>query len=95
MLDRKSASGETFNLGDGKTVSVNKIAEIVTEILRDEYQIKAEAVHVPPKEGEPYVEDVRFSVDKIETKTGFKTQWSIREGIKQTTKYYLKAKSCR
>ena len=89
-LNHGTVSGEAFNLGGGLSVSVNTIANIVTEIFRDKYGRKVNIVHLPPREGEPYVEDFCFSVTKIKDKMEFRPQWSVRRGIEQTIEYCVR-----
>ena len=67
---RKNLTGEIFNVGSGKTVSVNKI----TKLLR------GSTVNIPKRPGEP---DITFaSIRKIFLKTGWKPKISIEQGIK-------------
>jgi UDP-glucose 4-epimerase len=92
VLDNKGVSGETFNLAGAATVSVNSVAEIVSEVLRDEHGKKLEAVHLAPRPGEPYVEDFQYSIDKIKSMLGFEPRWTPKEGARQIAKYYVETK---
>ena len=87
-LENKNASG-IFNLGSGKTVSVNAIANTVSQVFRDELGKNVETVRRPRREGEPYVEDFRYSTARIKSELGFEVQRSIREGVEQTLEYAM------
>jgi UDP-glucose 4-epimerase len=66
----KNLAGEIFNVGSGKTVSVNKITKL----------LQGSTVNIPKRPGEP---DITFaSIRKIFLKTGWKPKISIEQGIK-------------
>ena len=89
LLDRKDIKGEKFNLGSGKAVSVNKIVNIISEILKEEYGRDVQIIHLPPRKGEPYIKDFYYSTEKIRNKLDFKVYWTIKDGIKQIVTFYL------
>lgn len=87
-MENKNVSG-TFNLGSGKATSINAIAGVVSEVFADKYDRKVETVHLPPREGEPHVEDFCYSIDRIKSELNFEVKWSVREGIRQTIEHAM------
>jgi len=86
-LDHRKLSGEVFNLGSGKAISVRAVANIISEVFSEDYGKKVDVVHFPLRKGEPYVKNFCYSTEKVKNKLGFEVKWSIREGIKQTIQY--------
>ena len=72
---KKNLIGEIFNVGSGKTISVNKIAEL----------LKGKKINIPKRPGEP---DITFAcIKKIKRKTRCKPKISIEKGIKIMLKH--------
>ena len=72
---KKNITGEIFNVGSGKTISVNKIVKL----------LKGKKINIPKRPGEP---DVTFAcIKKIKSKTGWKPKISIEKGIKIMLKH--------
>ena len=70
FLQRKNLKADILNVGSGKTVSVNKIANL----------LGGERTRIPKRPGEP---DVTFAnISKITKKTRWKPKISIEVGIK-------------
>lgn len=89
-LNRDGVGGEVFNLGGGRAVSINDVAGVISEIFREEYGRKVEVVYLPPREGEPYVEDFYFSMVKVERGLGFRADWSLEDGVRQIIEYAMR-----
>jgi UDP-glucose 4-epimerase len=71
----KKLIGEIFNVGSGKTVSVNRIV----------YLLKGKKINIPKRPGEP---DVTFAcIKKIKSKTSWKPKISIEKGIQIMLKH--------
>jgi len=70
-------SGEIFNVGSGKTVSVNYIANL----------LKGKKIHIKKRPGEP---NVTFAdINKIKKKLKWKPKVSIEQGIKIILEKYI------
>jgi UDP-glucose 4-epimerase len=70
VFKKKNISGEILNVGSGKTVSINKIVEL----------LKNKKIQIPKRPGEP---EITFAdIRKIKTLTGWKPKTSIEKGIK-------------
>lgn len=68
---KKKLIGEIFNIGSGKTVSVNKIVEL----------LQGKSIYIPKRPGEP---DTTFAcIKKIKSKTRWRPKISIDRGIKK------------
>jgi len=63
-------SGESFNVGSGRPVSVNRLVEL----------LQGEVVHIPKRPGEP--DSTHADITKITQKLGWKPKVSIEEGVK-------------
>ena len=67
---KKNLRGNIFNVGSGKTISVNSIAKL----------LGGDKKRIPKRPGEP---DITFAdISKITRKTGWKPKISIKDGIK-------------
>lgn len=65
----RKISGEYFNVGSGKTVTVNKVIKL----------LKGKYVKIPKRPGEP---DITYAdITKIKRKIGWKPKISIEKGI--------------
>jgi UDP-glucose 4-epimerase len=65
----KKIKGEIFNVGSGKTISINKIVSL----------LKGKKIHIPKRPGEP---DSTFAdISKIKKKIGWKPKINIETGI--------------
>jgi UDP-glucose 4-epimerase len=76
-------SGEIFNVGSGKPVSVNSIVKL----------LKGKVVHIPKRPGEPDITNADIS--KIQKKLRWKAKISINEGVnilKENISYWKNAK---
>jgi len=75
VTKNKKLIGEIFNVGSGKTVSVNRIV----------YLLKGKKINIPKRPGEP---DVTFAcIKKIKSKTSWKPKISIEKGIQIMLKH--------
>jgi UDP-glucose 4-epimerase len=77
-----SVSNQSYNVGSGKTVSINRLAEL----------LGGEKVHIPKRPGEP---DCTYAdIDKIKHDIGWKPEISIEEGVDyvlETIEYWRNA----
>jgi len=68
-------SGEIYNVGSGKTVSINRIVEL----------IGGEKIYIPKRPGEP---DCTFAdISKIQHQLGWAPKVSIESGVSELLKY--------
>ncbi len=70
-VSKKGKNGEVYNVGSGKSISINEIAEL----------LKGEKVFVPKRPGEP---DCTFAdISKIKKDTGWTPKVSIESGVQK------------
>ncbi|MCW4013556.1 MAG: GDP-mannose 4,6-dehydratase [Candidatus Bathyarchaeota archaeon] len=79
--------GEAFNVG-GETLTINEIASMTMEEVKKATGDNAEAVNMPPRQGE--TKKFSYDLTKIRSKLGFENDWTVREGVKQLIEYRLK-----
>ena len=81
-LTKKNAVGEVFNIATGKATTINKIVQILQEIMGKK---NLKPVHQEPKEG-----DIRHSygsIDKARTLLGYEPTFSLEKGLKELVNY--------
>ena len=72
---RSERTGVSYNVGSGKTVSVNRVVEL----------LGGEKVHVPKRPGEP---DCTFAdITKVQSELGWKPKIAIEEGIQMLLRH--------
>lgn len=82
ILCLENGDNEIFNIGTGKSASVNRLFSEMKELTH--YSKKA--VYKPPRAGEL----IRSSLDvgKAEQKLGWKAEVNLREGLKKTIEFF-------
>ena len=74
LVSEKSPFGKIYNVGSGKTISVNKIVKL----------LGGKKIHIPKRPGEP---DCTFAdINKIKKDLKWKPKITIEEGIKRLIK---------
>jgi dTDP-glucose 4,6-dehydratase len=77
-LTEKNAVGEVFNIATGKSTTINKIVQILQEIMGKK---ELKPVHQETKEG-----DIRHSygsIEKARTRIGYEPKISLKEGLEE------------
>lgn len=80
-MKEKKAAGEIFNIGTGKETSINQLWDAVRKLTRS----RQKPVYKEPREG-----DIRrsfASIVKAEKILGYKPQYSLEEGLKDTIEW--------
>ncbi len=85
-MTTSDVGGEAFNVG-GETLTINEIAAMTIEEYEKITGDEAEAIYTPPRKGE--TKKFSYDLTKIQSKLGFKNDWTVREGIKQLIKYRI------
>lgn len=86
LHDSRSLGCEVFNVGSGKPTSINTIASIICQIMKNRFGIEIKYDYIPARKGESYDSNYCYNIIKINNFLGFKTHWSIKQGIKQIFK---------
>ena len=86
----KGVAGEVFNVGTGKPISVNFVADTISKVVRERLGNKVKKIYLPPRKGESRIRDFCLSINKIKEKLGFNPRWTVERGVNQLIDYYLK-----
>jgi UDP-glucose 4-epimerase len=87
ILAMQSSATGTFNIGSGKKIDLNTLAGTLAEIMN----VNLHPVHEKPRSG-----DIRDSVSDISSAKkilGYKTSYSLYEGLKETIPWFRNKKS--
>jgi len=79
------APGNIFNIGSGKSVSINRLWRMICQLKGN---------HIEPKYAPPRAGDIRESVANIDYSQkilGFEPEYSFEKGLKETFEYYSTA----
>ncbi len=74
MAAQNDLVGQAYNVGSGRTVSVNKVAEL----------LGGEKVHIPKRPGEP--DSTWADIGKIQRELGWRPDVSVEEGVGELLK---------
>ena len=77
-LTEKNVAGEIFNIATGRATSINRIVQILQEIL-DKKNLKS--VYKEPKEGD--IQHSYGSIEKARAVLGFEPVFSLEKGLKE------------
>ncbi len=86
-LDAKNAAGEAFNIGTGRSISVNQVAEILKEKMNRK---NLKNIHADPRPT-----DVRHGyadITKAQGVLGYNPRFSFEEGLTELVNWYIKNK---
>lgn len=75
-------SGQVFNSGMGKEISIGELAELIMEILGKRVKIKVDKERLRPAKSE--VERLICSADLLQQTTGWKPKATLKQGLKET-----------
>ena len=84
ILAAKSKSNGFYNIGYGKKLSVNSLAELILKIFNKKIQVK----HNKPLIGE--IQNSQANIKKAEDTIKYKPKYSLEEGLKETCDWFLK-----
>lgn len=73
-----------FNVGSGKTTSVNELADIIIELSGS----KSKRIYKDPKSGEIFASV--SDISKSKSVLGFEPQYNIRDGLSRTIEWFKK-----
>ncbi|MFA5113625.1 MAG: NAD-dependent epimerase/dehydratase family protein [Candidatus Margulisiibacteriota bacterium] len=82
LLVLEKGMGETYNIGTGKGTSVNQLFAVLKELLK----FPGDVVYAPARAGELFRSVL--SSRKIKKELGWKPQCGVKQGLKQTLKWY-------
>jgi nucleoside-diphosphate-sugar epimerase len=82
-LKKSSAAGEVFNIGTGKRITVNKVAQLLKEIANKE---NLENVYADSRLGD--VRHAYANISKAERILNFAPKFSIEQGLRELVNWY-------
>ena len=83
-LNSKRANGEAFNISGGKDYSIKEVAMIIKEFIPNTEVVVTEARRIDKKMG-------KLDISKAQKLLGYKPSYNLRDGIKETIKWFLDA----
>lgn len=85
------AIGETVNIGSNYEISVKDTLELIKDIMHSDVKFTTDEQRIRPENSEVF----RLWCDntKISNLTGFKPQYSIREGLEKTVEWFMEPKN--
>lgn len=81
-----SALGETVNIGSGREISILDTFNLIRDIMQSDAVLIREQERVRPEKSE--VQRLVCDSSKLQTLTGFKPSFSMREGLEQTVQWF-------
>lgn len=86
LLMEKGEAGEVYNIGAGKSISIQEMLDILLSLSEKEIKVEVDQSLVRPID----VEDMYADISKIKTATGWTPLISIEETMKDTLDYFRK-----
>ena len=77
-LFNKQATGEIFNIGSGEGTSLNKLIDIMSDVVGK--TIKPRYIH----NSQHYIQKIVLDISKIQNEVSWKPETNIRDGIQKT-----------
>ena len=89
---KQAIAGETFNIG-GENLSVNQIAEIVTQETQQQLGKETSKIFTPLEPNEVYTLEFKYSYKKASQKIDYKRKQEVSQGVSELFDYALKVKT--
>ena len=84
ILATKSNAEGVFNIAGGKRISINDLAKKIMDII----VVKIDPIYDKPRPGD--VRDSLADIEKAEKELGYKPEYDLEKGLKETIKWYQK-----
>ncbi|MFX1483539.1 MAG: GDP-mannose 4,6-dehydratase [Promethearchaeota archaeon] len=78
--------GETLNLGTGVEISIEKLAQIITNVTQSQAKIVFDATRIRPTKSE--VNRLCADTSRIKKLIGWKPEIKLEDGLKETVQWY-------
>jgi UDP-glucose 4-epimerase len=85
ILAIDEGDNDSFNIGTGRGVSVNRVFELLQNII----QYKRDAIRRSPRQGEVY--KISLECSKARQRLKWSPKVSLEEGLQQTVEFFRKA----
>lgn len=88
LAECDKAIGETVNIGSNFEISVGDTLELIKKLMNSDVKFISDTQRIRPADSEVF----RLWCDnsKINSLTGFKAEYNIEEGLKETIEWFLK-----
>jgi len=77
--------GDVYNIGSGREISIGELAQKIIDLLGRHVEIVQDEQRVRPEKSE--VERLLCNADKAKALTGWKPQYTLEEGLKETIEW--------
>lgn len=85
--------GEEINIATQKEISIQDLAQFLIDTINPKAKIVSDDVRLRPEKSE--VERLLGSAEKIKSLTGWKPNYTLQEGLKQTIEWFSKPENLR
>ncbi len=84
VFETQGSGFETYNLGSGVTTSINKLADIIMDIMEYFYEREVTVNHVePPEWRDEAKQKFDYSIEKINKNLEYKPKFFLKKGIRK------------
>ncbi|MDR0999991.1 MAG: GDP-mannose 4,6-dehydratase [Clostridiales bacterium] len=84
-LAEKGVSGETYNVGSGKTVALSKIVDMLIGFSGKEIEVKVDSKKLRPID----INELTADISKVTMLTGWRPQIPLEESLQNVYGYYV------
>ena len=91
LANKEKTIGETVNIGSNFEISVGDTLNLIKEIMGSDVEFISEMQRLRPEKSE--VQRLWCDNTKINQLTGFKPEYSLKEGLKKTIDWFLDKKN--
>jgi len=77
--------GDVYNVGSGREISIGELAQKIVDLLGRHVEIVQDEQRVRPDKSE--VERLLCNADKAKSLTGWKPQYTLEDGLKETIEW--------
>jgi len=84
----EKAIGETVNVGSNFEISIGDVLNLIKKLMKSDVEFVTDEARIRPEKSE--VNRLWCDNTKINALTGFKPQYSIEQGLKETIEWFVK-----
>jgi len=77
--------GDVYNIGSGREISIGELVQKIIDLLGRHVEIVQDEQRVRPEKSE--VERLLCNADKAKALTGWKPQYTLEDGLKETIEW--------
>lgn len=93
LAECEAAIGETVNIGSNSEISIGDTLELIKKLMKSDVDFIIDEQRIRPEKSE--VLRLRCDNTKIKSLTGFKPEYSIEEGLRETIDWFLNEENLR